>query len=510
MAQAQKQQNDALYRPKTAFDLLSIPIIGSALKSRYGRLILQIPFIILAILMLYDGFVYSSTPASRNLATVLPWVHYRGLVVLALLLVGNLFCMGCPFTIPRTLAKRLSIRGRRFPRFLRNKWLAIGALFTIFFFYEWLDLWASPYLTAWVIVAYFVASFVLEAIFSESAFCKYVCPLGTFNFVYSTASPTQIAVKNHDVCASCVGKECVNGSYASQATIRIDEIPIAGSAQTKQKEVIHSPQGTLGCGTELFPPQMTSNMDCVFCLDCVRACPHDNIGLMTRTWGRELFKFGALPKRWDISFLLISFAFMAIVNAFGMVPPVFDLLEWFAGVGFTSEFIPLLIIFSGGGLLLPAIAMLLAGFLTRQLTNTAKKYSLRDTVANFAPAFVPIGFGIWLAHYGFHWLIAPFSFIPIFQEFLGMTGSWAQYGQPLDNQFIGIIQVIALLGGFLWSMVIAQRTALRLYKRQSFIGLMPWALLLLLLMFSAYQVFSLPMEMRGTEELFTIIRTTIS
>ena len=122
-----------LYRPQSAFDLLSIPVLGSALKSRYGRLILQIPLAILAFLMIYDGIVSADIPASRNLATVLPWVHYRGLVVLILLLAGNLFCMGCPFTIPRTLAKRLSIRGVRFPKALRNKWIAIAGLFLIFF-----------------------------------------------------------------------------------------------------------------------------------------------------------------------------------------------------------------------------------------------------------------------------------------------------------------------------------------------------------------------------------------
>ena len=41
-----------------------------------------------------------------NLAGVLPWIHWRGLVILALLVGGNLFCMTCPFLLPRTLARR--------------------------------------------------------------------------------------------------------------------------------------------------------------------------------------------------------------------------------------------------------------------------------------------------------------------------------------------------------------------------------------------------------------------
>src|SRR5689334_7174763 len=112
----------ALYRPTTAVDLLSLPLIGRLLKWRWGRLVLQLPLVTIAILLIIDGLT-GPQEASQNLATIAPWVHYRGLVVIALLLVGNLFCMGCPFTVPRTLAKLLSLPGRRFPKALRNKWL---------------------------------------------------------------------------------------------------------------------------------------------------------------------------------------------------------------------------------------------------------------------------------------------------------------------------------------------------------------------------------------------------
>ncbi|MGB7337676.1 MAG: hypothetical protein WBC91_02205, partial [Phototrophicaceae bacterium] len=483
MALASKKRSrknvSPLYRPQSAFDLLSIPIIGTALKSRYGRLFLQVPLAIIAMAMIYDGFTGPQN-ASQNLATVLPWVHYRGLVVLALLLAGNLFCMGCPFTLPRTLAKRLSISGKRFPKVLRNKWIAIIGLFAIFFLYEWLDLWASPLLTAWVIIAYFVASFVLEAVFKESVFCKYVCPLGSFNFVYSTASPTQIAVKDHAKCQSCQGKECVTGSFATESIIRIDKIPFIdadGTLHYKDVQVEKSPQGVLGCGTELFAPQIKGNMDCTLCLDCVRACPHDNVGLMARTPGRELLKAGAWAKRWDMSLFVIMLAFFSVVNAFGMVPPVFELLEWFSSIGFTNEFMPLFIIFFTGAILLPILLSLSAAKLSQIMTKTAKRISMRDTVATFAPAFVPLALGIWIAHYGFHFLIAPLSFIPIFQEFFGATqGNWATYGIQLDQNIIGLIQLIALLGGFMWSMVIAMQAATRVYgQRASFGGLMPWA-----------------------------------
>ncbi|QPC82414.1 FesM [Phototrophicus methaneseepsis] len=487
-----------LYRPRSAVDVLRIPLLGRLLKHPRGRLLLQGPFFLVAVLLLIDGFTGPSL-ASRNLATVAPWVHYRGLVIIALLIAGNLFCMGCPFTVTRTLARRLSKRGRRFPKVLRNKWLAIAGLFVIFFLYEWLDLWASPLLTAWVIVGYFAASFVLELVFTESAFCKYVCPLGTFNFVYATAAPSQIGVHDANICAHCVGKECINGSYAPQTTIRVDEIPVA-SGGTVQKEVVHSPNGVLGCGTELFPPQLKSNLDCVYCLDCARACPHDNVGLFIRQPGRELHQAGAWSQRWDVSLLVIALAFMGLSNAFGMVPPVFDLMDWLREtIGIQSEFVALVLIFGVGNILLPFGSAMLAGTLSRLLTRNGRSISLRHTVAAFAPAFVPLGAGIWFAHYSFHFLIAPLSIIPVLQEFFGQVGDWARFSAAPSAEFIGALQVVALVGGFAWSMIIAQKAALRLYKRDGLLGLLPWALLLLVMMFAAIQIFGMPMEMRGTD-----------
>lgn len=473
----------------TRLDALRLPLIG-LLRRRWGRLALQIPLLAAAVLLVIDGFT-GPQMAARNLATVAPWVHFRGGAVLVLLLAGNLFCMGCPFTLPRTLAKRLSIRGRRFPRRLRNKWVAIASLFLLFVTYEALDLWASPALTAWLIVAYFAASFVLEAVFTESAFCKYVCPLGTFNFVYSTISPTQIGIHDPEVCRACVGKECINGSYSPTPLVRLDDIPRG------QREVRHGPEGTPGCGTLLFAPQIESNLDCTMCLDCARACPHNNVGLFVRQPGRELLRPEAWPKRWDVSLLAISLAALGLVNAFGMVPPVYELQRaLIKTLGIQSEWLMIGLIFGVGGLLLPFALALLAGALSRALAR--KKLSLRHTVAAFAPAFVPLGFGIWFAHYGFHFLIAPLTIIPVIQEFLGQPGDWAAFSSTADAVLIGLVQGAGLVLGFLWSLVLANRTAARLYRRDAVPGLLPWALLLLALAFAAGYVFSLPMEMRGS------------
>jgi polyferredoxin len=492
---------EPLYRPP--LDALRLPIIGRLLKARRGRLLFQMPLLLIALLLIYDGFTGEQL-ASRNLATVGAWVHYRGLVILALLLAGNLFCMSCPFTLPRTLAKRWAGKGKRFPRLLRNKWLAIGGLFLIFWLYEATDMWASPLLTAWVIVAYFVAAFALELLFSESPFCKYVCPLGAFNFAYSTLSPLQIGVRDPKTCQSCVGKECINGSYSAQPVIVVEPIG-------EKPPIRHDARGVLGCGTLLYAPQVKSNMDCTLCLDCARACPHDNVILGLRSPLRELQRPHSLPKRWDVNFLLVALAFMGVVNAFGMVPPVYALLREMAlALGTGAEWLLLLIIFFIGSLALPALLSIGAAWLANLLTGRQRRpHGLRDTFAAFAPSFVPIGAGIWAAHYGFHFIVGALTIVPVFHNFLldhgvtlfGTQVNW-QLGALAEADQFAVVQVILLIGGYLLSLILARRIAVREYGPARAQGaFLPYALLFLALLLAAFFIFSQPMEMRGTAEL---------
>ena len=510
------------------FDALRLPGMRRVARMPRGRLVFQVPMLALALLLIYDGFT-GPQRAGENLATVSSWVHFRGLVVLALLLAGNLFCAACPFALPRTVAHRLSVAGRRWPRALRGKWVSIASLLALFFVYEWLDLWASPLLTAWLIVAYFVAAFVLEALFTESAFCKYVCPLGAFNFVYSTASPLQIGVRDHDVCRTCVGKDCINGRYAATPVIGISEIAIAlpteketantkntkDTKSTKGAESTAASHGSLvvpGCGTLLFPPTIQSNLDCTLCLDCARACPYDNVGLFSRGAGGELGRTDAWPKRWDVSLLVICLAFLGLLNAFGMTPPVYDLLAGLAaGLGLNAAGLPpavidgivLGLLFVVAGVLLPTGLSIGAAALSRALTGARQRDSLRHTLAAFAPAFVPIGLGFWVAHYGFHFLTGLFTIVPVTQNCLldhrvTLLGApnWALGGLPLE--VVGLVQVVALLIGYLVSMVLAQRTALRLYGRQGTVGFLVWAALLTGMMLAGWWLIQQPMEMRGT------------
>ncbi len=471
-------QNSSFYQPDSGRDVLRWPLIGRFLRWRHGRLVGQLLLLSVALLIIYDGFTGPQV-APENLATNIVWLHYRGFIMLAFLLAGNLFCMNCPFTLPRSLARRWSISGQRWPRVLRNKWLALVVLFFYFFLYEWLDLWASPLLTAWIIIAYFFSALVLEMIFSESPFCKYVCPLGTFNFVGSTVSPLQVTVSNRDVCRSCEGHECVNGNQVRAGTWWM-----------------------LGCGTELFPPQVTSNLDCTMCLDCARACPYENVAFPARPLLHELRAPNAWPGRWDLGFLIWFFTFSALSNAFGMTPAIYAAAAWLSGwLNTSNEALLLLLIFGNLNIFLPLVVALCVAWFSRSLAETTEP--LRVSFSRFTPTLVPVGFAIWLAHYGFHFATGALAIVPATHNFLidhgilsfGDSPAW-QMSNILPFSWLLPLQVISIVGGFAGSYFVLSDIGRR--EKLSFLPQLPWLLLLLGIAVAAIYLFTLPMEMRGT------------
>jgi len=465
-----------------SFDLLRVPLLGSFLHWRHARPVLQtLPFI-LAGVVIVDG-MRGPQVGAMNLAGVLPWIHWRGLVILALLVAGNFFCMACPFTLPRTLARRWLPRGRPWPRWLRSKWLAVGLLVLFLWAYEAFALWDSPWWTAWIAVGYFVGAFVIDSLFRGAAFCKYVCPIGQFNFVQSLVSPLEIKVRDPEVCASCRTRDCIAGR---------DGIP--------------------GCELHLFQPRKVGNLDCTFCLDCVHACPHDNIGITAGAPGRDLchdpFRSGVgkLGKRPDVAALVLVLVFGAFANAAGMVGPVLDWQDQMQiRLGLRLPFLVVTGYYVLVLLLLPLLVVGAAAALSRWWGQLGTSWL--ETATRYSYALVPLGFSMWLVHYSFHFLTSFDTVVPTTQRFAVDLG-WSCLGEP---SWIGSccrsvaawlprLEIVILDLGLLLSLYTVYRIALPQSEHLSQVLkiLAPWAMLVVLLFAAGVWIVLQPMQMRGT------------
>jgi len=425
--------------------------------------------------------------APRNLATTLSWVHFRGALVLILLIAGNFFCLACPFMLVRNLVRRFFRPRWNWPSRLRNKWLSIGLFVAILFLYELFDLWASPWWTAWLISAYFAGALAVDGFFKHASFCKFVCPIGQFNFVASTASPLVVKVRDLDVCVSCHTKDCIRGRREPAAPLVVIQ---------------------RGCELALFQPRKVGNMDCTFCLDCVQACPHDNVGILSRLPAEELMTdpmrsgIGFFSRRRDLAALTIVFTFGALLNAFGMVSPVYALESWMAGCLHAGHEAPVLgLIFAMFLIVEPALLVGAATWLTRSWGGAQGAWL--PIAVRYSYALAPLGFGIWLAHYGFHFLTGLYTLIPVTQSAAASIGlhllgepRWSLVGLPKNAVHAFELGFLGL--GLVGSLLVSHRMAQSEKTSRRFRVFAIWGGVAVVLWIAALWLMSQPMEMRGT------------
>lgn len=412
------------------------------------RRMAQGAMLLLAAAVMWDGF-FGTQVAAVNLAGALPWIHWRALSLLALILAGNLFCMACPFTLVRDAGRRFLPAKLRWPRRLRSKWIPAGLIVVYLWAYQALKLWDSPWLTAWLIAGYFAAAMIVDGIFRGASFCKYVCPIGQFHFVSSLVSPAEIRPRSLAVCQACRTHDCIRGNDRAR-----------------------------GCELNLFQPKKAGNMDCTFCLDCVTACPHDNVALLpaasasTLTIDPYRSSLGRLSKRTDIAVLAGIIVFGSLVNAGGMVSSVLAWEHrWHSFLG--MDLVVALSVIAGV-VILPALILLFCGALTRLVPLSRK---LADVLRRFVLSLVPLGTAVWAAHLLYH----------VATSRLAVPG------------WLASVQIMLLDAGLLLTLYVGWKVAIQsTSRRASAVALIgPWALLSCTVYASAIWIFFQPMQMQG-------------
>ena len=301
-------------------------------------------------------------------------------------------------------------------------------------------------------------------------------------------SPLELRVKEMDTCHACRTVDCIKGVRAAEAP-----------AVVLQR----------GCELRLFLPLKVGNMDCTLCLDCVHACPHDNIELAARVPGAELADsrrrsgIGRFSQRWDIAALAVIFVFGSLLNAFGMAAPARAVEALVArALGVASEAPALAVLFIGALVVAPLMLLGGAGALSKLLAGD-KQRSIAQIAVNYAYALVPFGFGMWLAHYGFHLLTGALTIVPVTQRAAIDVFGWTALGDPLWR-LTGMrpgsvfpIQVGLILLGTMGSLAAAFQVAERDHPKSAVRSILPWIAVIVCLAAAGLWVLAQPMDMRG-------------
>ncbi|MDQ2844493.1 MAG: cytochrome c oxidase assembly protein [Acidobacteriota bacterium] len=450
----------------------NVPIRRAPNRFRLPRLrrAAQFAMLLLSALVIADGWIGPQV-APLNLAGVLPWIHWRALSILALLAVGNLFCLSCPFTLFRDFGRKILPAKFRWPRPLRNKWLPAALLILYLWSYEAFGLWDSPFLTASIIAGYFAAALLIDGFFRGASFCKYVCPIGQFHFVSSLVSPREVTIKSAAICQSCRTYDCIRGNEKAR-----------------------------GCELYLFQPKKSGNLDCTFCLDCVKACPHDNVALLPVLPAKSITEdpyrssIGRLSKRTDLAALTLVFVFGAFANAAGMVSPVMRWEHgWHARFGPHAMPLAVAVFIVACVVLIPALAIAACALLNRPI----KKSGIAALTRRLIFTLVPLGFAMWGAHLLYHFATgwsAPWAILQgrFFDARTTVT-------MPFIPGWLTAAQIVFLDAGLLLTLytcwrVVRQSAA---HLRGSIALLTPWATLAVALYCAGAWILFQPMQMRG-------------
>jgi hypothetical protein len=178
-----------------------------------------------------------------------------------------------------------------------------------------------------------------------------------------------------------------------------------------------------------------------------------------------------------------------------MVSPVYALEQWLANaLGIHYEFPLLAIVFALFLVFEPVLLIGIASWLTRVLSNNGKP--LLSIAIRYSYALAPLGFGMWLAHFSFHFLTGLYTFVPVIQSAVGFLGE-PRWGVPgLAPNVVQLFEFGFITLGLLGSLLVSYAIATAEESRPVRVFIV-WAGLSVIIAAGAFWLMSQPMEMRA-------------
>ncbi|WDE96252.1 hypothetical protein PQO03_11090 [Lentisphaera profundi] len=452
------------------------PLLLKIVKKNSFPLIIQSLSIFLFLFIIFAGFFGSQR---ISIVPMLVWTIWWILLIFLAAGFATTFCAICPWEGLSSIISSLSLRSRKkkigfemkWPKKLKNVYPALG----LFVFLTWLelgidDMTKSPSMSAIMGLIFLAIAILTVSIFEKRVFCRYLCMVGRISGLYAMFSPLELRGKSMDVCNACTTKDCLRGN--EKAT---------------------------GCPTMLFPGGINDNNYCTMCTECVRACPHDNMALNIRSVAADLIHRSRF--KMDEAFFAVTLLALTSFHGITMTPSwniMVDMTRAMTGLSQAPIF-SLLMIFM---ILIPMGIFWFSAWTTKQLTCNHKMRT-RDFFKAFAYPLIPVALFYHLAHNGMHFFMEAQNIIPLLSDPMGwgwdLFGTATKtYAPMLSLTSIWYLQVILIVIGHIFGVIVADRIAKVLFKdRKNFIRcLIPQ--LIVMILYSSFSIWLIaqPMEMR--------------
>lgn len=422
-------------------DLLGYRPVRWLVRQRWLQFALILPNLFVFTIVIMAGFL--GTPiGAKNFAIIFVWIVWWALLIVVLVPFGaRVWCAMCPIPAFGEWLQRKSFvsfvsqglgLGKRWPRQLRNLWLANFGFLTIALFSPIVT--TRPVVTGFLLLGLMAVAVVMHLVFERRAFCRYLCPVGGFLGLYSMAAPVELRRIDAEVCRQCRFKSCYRGSTP-------ESLKVGGI-------------GGYGCPNFEFPGGgMERNTYCLLCTECVKACPYGNITINLRPFGTDLL----VEKGWKLDEAFKAFIMLgsAILYSIIMIGPWGTLKSWanLGGWGFLGY----------AGMFLGSILVLAPGLhlgmsaLVRKIAGT-RSVPLSEVFVNTSYALVPLGLFGWIA-FSLAFVLPNISYaVSVLSDPFGW--GWDLFGTksypwtPYAPGIVPYLQVPLLLVGLAWSVFV--------------------------------------------------------
>ena len=422
-------QTTKAYTTLSRVNLYRIPWLRKLLENPWPQ------FLVRALTL--AGFVFTIVAAlfgsrvgSHNFAIIMVWIAWWTTLKLGFIpFGGRSWCSICPIPLPGDWLQQGGVleKGKRklglnlrWPKHLKGMWLQSGGFLLIGLFSA--VTLTDPHVTGWVLLALFGVAILMSLIFEHRVFCSYICPIGGFSGMYAKAAPLELRVVDKEICAKHGDKSCYQA-----------------------------------CPWGLYPLAFKDSSACGLCMECLRACPKDNLALNLRPYGTDL-GVPANSNRLDETFLAIVMLASVLVFSAVFVGPwgwlkmaAFDIgsVRW---MGYAAGFLVLAV------LILPALYSVVVNA-GRKIMQT--KMPLKREIAHQAQALLPLGLMAWIA------FTVSFA-LPKLNLILNVSNDpfgWGWHLLGITNliksidvaAFSPAIQVLLLIIGLSWSARVTHR-----------------------------------------------------
>jgi len=260
---------------RLSYNLLQLPFVRRLFSGNLMKVATSITVSSFCIILL--TLFFGPQEAEKNLGITLCWYIGWPLLIISFFFLPRYWCSICALSAPGKQLQKLLHPTRRVPAFITrySRWIMVVLCLVVFWTEVVFNAYDSPILTGWILLSIAFGSLLFSIFFERYSWCRYVCPLGVLNSIFSMPSILELRA-NREMCLNqCRDYACFRDTESSS-----------------------------GCPMFRHPFLVDNNKDCILCGRCIQNCGLRSIELNLRLAPQELWSLQNV--RLSDNFLIIS------------------------------------------------------------------------------------------------------------------------------------------------------------------------------------------------------------